>query len=72
MKILNTEEINNLIEALENGDIVIDSRNMPPMTEEDHKEFRKLRQERHDAMTEDEKEEINKLVERLRKEDENI
>ena len=69
MKILNTEEIDNLIKALENGDIVIDSRDMPPMTEEDHKEYLKLRKERHDAMTEDEKEEINKLVERLRKED---
>jgi hypothetical protein len=70
MKILNTEEINKLIEGIENGDIVIDSSDMTPMTPEDHEEYKKLRQERVDAMTYDEKEEMKKLIEKLRKEDE--
>jgi hypothetical protein len=70
MKILNTEEINALIKGIENGDIIIDSSDMTPMTPEDHEEYRNLRQEHYDAMTYDEKEEIKKLVEKLRKEDE--
>ena len=38
--------------------------------EKEKEDYKKLRQEHSDAMTYDEKEEIKKLVEKLRKEDE--
>jgi len=70
MKILNNEEINDLIKGIEDGDIIIDGRNAPEWTEKEKEDYKKLRQEHSDAMTYDEKEEIKKLVEKLRKEDE--
>lgn len=45
MKIIKGNEIDKLIEGIENGDIIIDSRNISPMTKENHEAFRKLRQE---------------------------
>lgn len=69
IKILNSKEVDDLIEGIGNGDIIIDGRNSKPMTPEEVEEFRKIRKEHYDALSAEEKEEIEAFAEKLRKED---
>ena len=69
IKILNNEEIASLIKGIEDGDIIIDGRESKPLTPEEAEDYKRLRQEHYDANSEDEKEEIRALIEKLRKEE---
>ena len=66
MKFLNNKEFNILIKGIENGDIIIDGRDAPKMTQEEIDEFKKKRQEHMDAMSPEKRKEIKDFVEKLR------
>ena len=68
VKILNKDEIDDLIEGIGNGDIIIDGRDSK-MTPEELEEMKKHIQDHNDSMSPEEKEEIRAFAEKLRKED---
>ncbi len=70
IKILNIEEIDELIEGIEDGNIIIGGEfNSTP---EEIEEFAILRKKHMDNMSPEKKEELRKFVEKLRKEDKDI